>query len=312
MFSLLFKAFRPDPSSSSFERSGLASLHIRSCLGSGGCGSVYYATVPHPVCFQSVSPEPISQFAVKRIEGKSKCVSNSKRLAKREYSNQKAVQNHENIAKAYVHRQFQGESEILMEFIGGPSLQAVIEGRLCSSESQVIQVSRQLFSALRHVHVLGYTHRDVKPENILFTEFLQGDSHRSNLKLIDFGFMEKHETSPRKFRLRQKKRCGTFLFTAPEMYDESQSCTHHPIDIWSAGVTLFYLISSRMPYPARDEWEYLEMVSESVPIFQSTEINQFSPLLLQMVLKCMSYNPSDRPTAADAISILDSIHPDLT
>jgi len=86
--------------------------------------------------------------------------------------------------------------------------------------------------AIQYMHDLGYSHRDIKLENLLF------DDH-FNLKLADYGFSSNETISHHKV--------GTYSYMAPEIlnnldYDGKKS------DIFSIGVVLFILVVGHGPF----------------------------------------------------------------
>jgi serine/threonine protein kinase len=68
--------------------------------------------------------------------------------------------------------------------------------------------TKQLISAIKYLHYVGVTHRDLKLENILFDTNFQ-------LKVADFGLARDAEGKDKDFRLTSK--CGTEGFMPPEM-----------------------------------------------------------------------------------------------
>lgn len=89
------------------------------------------------------------------------------------------------------------------------------------------------------MHERGIAHRDIKPENLL----IMSEHDDTDMKLADFGFA-------RWFSLndpdKMTTKCGTPAFVPPELVS---SIPYGPkCDIWSAGCSLFMLLSGRAPF----------------------------------------------------------------
>ena len=77
-------------------------------------------------------------------------------------------------------------------------------------------------------------HRDVKAENIFLTD--------RTVKLGDFGFSVQSHASHRLDTF-----CGSIPYAAPELFEED-SYFGRPVDVWAAGVTLYFMLSRKMPF----------------------------------------------------------------
>ena len=160
---------------------------------------------------------------------------------------------------------------IIMEYIPGGDLGSLIHRRGHLSEQDVNIMAAQLLSALKYLHGMGITHRDVKPDNILIQYF-----DPFHVKLTDFGLskmVDSEETFLRTF-------CGTLLYCAPEVYSEYREYDHagrrnsrgvpkkslppqrydDAVDLWSLAGVLFYALCGSPPYPVKNGTTYQELL----------------------------------------------------
>lgn len=100
---------------------------------------------------------------------------------------------------------------------------------------------KAVVDAVRYCHELGIVHRDIKPENLLMTT--RGPD--AILKLADFG-ISKILTEEM-----LNTNCGTPIYMAPEIW-QSQNY-NEKVDIWSIGVTMYYLLGGCHPFEGDNE-----------------------------------------------------------
>lgn len=102
--------------------------------------------------------------------------------------------------------------------------------------SQIASCANQLLEALSDLQERGIVHADIKHANVIFNT-------RSGIaKLLDFSNSEFIED---KLHLLNST---TYIFAPPESHFENLELLGYPIDMWSLGVTLFYMYTKRYPF----------------------------------------------------------------
>ncbi len=104
------------------------------------------------------------------------------------------------------------------------------------SEDKTFEIFRQIVDAVAFLHKNGVAHRDIKLENILWTE------SSNELKLTDFGLAKSVSLSDVEF---MSTPCGTPSYVAPEII-KGQNYTQ-AVDLWALGVVLYLLYVTNLP-----------------------------------------------------------------
>ena len=123
---------------------------------------------------------------------------------------------------------------IIQEFVDGGELYSTLLDLGSFDEETAVRLFRQLISGLAYCHQFQICHRDVKPENLLLDSL-------GNLKLCDFGMACLHYTD------KLNTSCGSPHYVAPEVA-KGHAYRGEPADVWSAGVVLFVMLTSRLPF----------------------------------------------------------------
>ena len=144
-----------------------------------------------------------------------------------------------NVLKFFGTASCQKRACILLEFAPGGSLADIIEPYRGLGNSEAShKYFKQLLAGTEYLHEQGVVHRDIKPDNLLI------DSD-DNLKISDFGLASvfRHHGTEQQ----QGKWCGTLSYMAPEIYT-NQPYQAQPVDVWSCGVVLVYLLTGEVPW----------------------------------------------------------------
>jgi serine/threonine-protein kinase len=126
-----------------------------------------------------------------------------------------------------------------MELIDGESLDKVMSRRGRMTWEEVVELGKQLCSALQHAHEKGIIHRDLKPSNIMVL-------HDGTLKLTDFGIAKVAD-----LEALTATNCtvGTASYMSPEQCKGQTDLTAKS-DLYSLGVLFYELVTGRKPFKA--------------------------------------------------------------
>lgn len=219
----------------------------------------------------------------------------------REYEQMLALKGHSNIVNCHdfsvvenPHRPG-GAIYIRMELL--TPLQKALE-KETFSESKIIQVGTDICQALVICQEKNIIHRDIKPDNIMISEF-------GSFKLGDFGLARTME------KTMSATTAGTDWYMAPEVAKKMKY--GKSVDTYSLGLVLYWLLNHyRLPFvPAKDRITAKDMDQAYRLRVQGKEIPepaQGSPRLKQIVLKALSYQSEQRyHSAKDMLDALQSI-----
>ncbi len=151
------------------------------------------------------------------------------------------------------------------------------------------QIAYDVCSALEYLHTHNKIHSDLKSPNILLTK-------ECNAKLSDFGLacVRPNLSSQYTFGAGPNGPRGTILWTAPELFDETQKRSSKS-DIYSFGVVLWELTSHQRPYPKEmSEPKVIDRIKRGdiEPFGQNTPENY-----KELATQCLSLDKHARPEA---------------
>lgn len=185
---------------------------------------------------------------------------------------------------------------LVMEYVAGKTLRALIAELGKASESLCRHVAREIARGLAAIHAVGAVHRDLKPENVLVTP-----DHV--VKVMDLGVARLAE---RAIRLSES---GLFLgslpYAAPEQLHAAGSIDARA-DLYALGVLLYEMATGTHPYGSDDPRVLVRRILEEEPPRLGERDSQSSPFLEEFVHALLEKDPGRRPpTAGDCARILD-------
>src|SRR5438874_1227991 len=211
---------------------------------------------------------------------------------------------HPNVARVSHYGEQDGECFYVMELVEGETLEAKVRREGPMPLSLALEVIEQSARALAAAEACGVVHRDIKPSNIM----LESDpSGAPIVKVIDYGVAKVlAPEAERGAEQTQTGFIGTPAFASPEQFAQStETRLDTRSDIYSLGVTFWYLLSGRVPFVGRTLEEIRERQAESLPVDQLKGLDV--PARIFALLKSMlAPDPKDRPQSAR--ELLSAIH----
>lgn len=251
----------------------LKQYRILSRLGSGGMGDVYVAhdtSLNRKVAIKVLPPELARhKDFVDRFRAEATAAA---KLA------------HPNIVPIYFIGEDAGHHFFAMQLVEGESLATRLARQPALSQEQVLDIVKQMLSALSAAHAQGLIHRDVKPGNILL------EKATGRALLADFGLVRQSDVSTRLTSTGMIM--GTLDYIAPEQ--ARGKAVDYRADLYSVGVLLYQMLSGQLPFEsdtptgmmfqhAYEQPTPLELVCPGIPL----------PLSL-LVSRLMAKSPDER------------------
>lgn len=177
---------------------------------------------------------------------------------------------------------------LVLELLPGESLRRRLrrDGRL--DVPTAVWIIRQTAEALAALHQHGFLHGDVKPENIRLVR-------AGSASLIDLGFA--HHPGENTYFFKKGYVLGTVNYLAPELCREDPRAETSS-DLYSLGMTLFEMLSGKLPYPLGSLAETFERHCSLTPEDILTHVASLPPSLVTLLERLLSRQPEDRPRAA--------------
>jgi len=165
----------------------------------------------------------------------------------------------------------------------GGDLSSSLESGRVYQESDIAYILKQVIEAVAYLHSTDGVHRDIKSDNLLFTE------DQLTIKLADFGLATKiYEKN-----LMLKSKVGTPFWMAPEIILGKEY--GKPVDIFAIGTMAIEMVEGHPPYWGLPQQRVFELIGTkgspglAIPSQWSADFRDF-------VDGCLKYDPAERYT----------------
>ena len=206
--------------------------------------------------------------------------------------------NHPNIVTVYAADVWDGRPAIVMEYVRGLTLSALLDGGPLTP-SETLAILDQLLDAVGYAHAHGVIHRDIKPDNIFVSD-------TGMVKLADFGIARVDESG-----MTHATVAGTVLGTPG--YLSPEQAVGRPVDarsdLFSVGVVAYEMLTGHNPFGAGEGTDsttlIYRIVHEPAPDLPPATSAGLPADLRPAVMAALSKDPEGRPaTAADFKALL--------
>lgn len=194
-------------------------------------------------------------------------------------------------------------SYIVMEYVDGGSLRQILKGQSKLNIEQAIVTIQSVASALCIAAEHGIVHRDIKPDNIMFTK-------RGGVKLADLGIAKKDDEDDN--LTKTNVMMGTPAYLSPEQVENPKAVDIRS-DIYSLGATFYEMLTGQTPYPGKTSYDILRKIF-SDPVPDPRSVNPEIPgEIASVVMKMIAKEPQKRfQTPAQLLEALAKIIPVLS
>jgi predicted Ser/Thr protein kinase len=256
-------------------------------LGRGGAGIVYLA-----------HHRGLDRFvAIKRVTGAFALTADAHERLRQEAQVLGRL-DHPNIVRVYDYARTGHDALIVMEYVDGDSLDALVARGELTAEAAVV-VLADVATALAHAHAQGVVHRDVKPSNVLVTK-------EGRAKLADFGLARllrasAHETPAETL-------IGTPAYMAPEQIlgEDADART----DAYAFAAVAYELLTGREVFAHDDRRALLDAHLLAQPVSPTALVEGFPVPASDAIMRGLAKRPDDRPPVAALARVLVEIPSD--
>lgn len=179
----------------------------------------------------------------------------------------------------------------IMEYFPSGSLRKKLQGNLPVNKEFIKKYAKKIFkemaTGLAYMNASGWVHRDVKPDNVLVNAIGQ-------TKIIDFAISKRIEKGFLAKLLRKRSSTqGTHSFMSPEQI--RNEAIDGRADIYSYGVTLFELVTGRLPFRGSTKEDLLRKHLMEKPPSATMYNDDVTDEFANFIMKLMAKKRDDRP-----------------
>jgi hypothetical protein len=266
-------------------------------LGQGGMGAIFLAREP-----------ALKRLVAIKVLAPSFAADNRARVRFEREARAAAAISHPNVVRVYA----VGETKrsklpyIIMQFVDGPNLEEWRLRRGKVGEREGRRVIGEIATALAAAHERDLVHRDVKPSNVLI------EAETGRAFVADFGVSAALSTT----QSDETKLTSTGAVVGTPTYMSPEQSTSDAVtpksDVYSLGVLAYQLVTEELPFKAETAMGWAAAHLRDRPSATKERRPEISPVVGQMIDRCLAKSPDDRPDADEvARGMLPSLETEI-
>lgn len=268
-------------------------IKIQQLLATGGMGHVYVGT-----------DELLKRKVAVKVMHNNLYLSKEQRAILLNEAQALSSLQHPNICQVHDFFTDEGNDILILEYIEGCTLSQAITNKTVKDP---LLMAQNILQALTAAHERGIAHRDLKPDNIMFTR--QGE-----IKILDFGLAKMQAiVTPDKSMLsaneiddhasfNQTQIAGTPGYMSPEQAQGIRTTT--ATDLWSFGLILIELLSGSKPYSQHASTQDLLKCAREASLKIPSKLSKDSK---QLITQLLNPKPANRPSARVALAAINQM-----
>ena len=199
-----------------------------------------------------------------------------------------------------------GAPYLVMEYLEGSDLGAVVERRGRVSADEAIEYVLQACEAIVEAHELGIVHRDLKPANLFLSKRADGSAL---VKVLDFGISKVDGGGSRSQLTSASVLMGSPRYMSPEQMLSAKDVDART-DVWALGVILYELVTGKPVWQADTVQGLCALIASTPAPSLLLLAPKAPPLLADVVARCLAKSRDERiASVADLALALEPIAP---
>jgi serine/threonine protein kinase len=197
--------------------------------------------------------------------------------------------NHPNIITTYDTDEDDGQPYIVMEYLDGEGLRALMRRGGIGTQEQAFGIALQTVRAIAYLHRKGIVHRDLKPDNLIV-------SPDARVKLLDFGVARGQDSN----LTVAGQSMGTPSYMPPELVRGERATPAS--DIYSFGVLFYEMLTAQKPFQGATTDQLFAAILNAPPDDALLRRCRVPEPVIALVLRCLAKKQEDRPARFEDVA----------